>query len=164
MDDTALRATLLRRLSYDADTGLFSRRSNGGRGARSDLCGLPVGSAHKDGYLAVQVGPKKYLAHRLAWLYVFGLFPPNEIDHRNGIRTDNRIANLRVATKPENQQNRALRNGRLGIDYHKGRGRWRARITVAGVVHCLGYFTEQDAAQAAYLRAKKLLHPGACRA
>lgn len=100
------------------------------------------------------------MAHRLAWLYTFGLFPEGDIDHLNGVRTDNRIVNLRDATRAINAQNRRLRNGRLGIDFVKRTKKWRARIGVEGRSEGLGSFESKAAAQAAYLRAKRALHRG----
>lgn len=164
MVDDELTAGILRaRFSYDPVTGLFSRLPRKGRGYRSDLSGR-IGGPHKDGYLAIQIGAKKYLAHRLAWLYVYGVFPAKEIDHINGVRTDNRMVNLREVTKSKNQQNRALRNGRLGVDFHKAANRWRARITVEGTCILIGHFGTKEAAQQAYLDAKRVVHPEARRA
>jgi hypothetical protein len=85
-------------LAYDPETGIFSRRN--GRGAASQ-----VGYLMPKGYRIIRVNYHKFLAHRLAWFYVHGEWPPHEIDHVNRRRDDNRIANLRPATRLENAQN-----------------------------------------------------------
>ena len=147
-------------LDYNPDTGVLTWRVRTGRGVRNDRAGLPAGSPHKDGYTAVTVDGKTYLAHRLAWLHFYGRWPAGEGDHKDRDRTNNRILNLREGSKSFNQQNRAPRGGRIGIDFHKGTGKWRARIGLEGRSTLLGYFTEPEAAQGAYLAAKRELHPG----
>ena len=79
-------------LKYDHLTGIITRRFYSSRkGERIKQ----VGSLHKHGYLHCKVGSKHYKVHRLAWFLYYGEFPKNDIDHINGIRTDNRIENLR---------------------------------------------------------------------
>jgi hypothetical protein len=107
---------------YDKDTGIFTRRHFG---KRSKLAGR-VGNIKTNGYLEVGIGGKKYLLHRLAWLYTYGLWPLFHIDHINGIKTDNRIANLRDVTHTVNMQNRS---GGEKIGYvGRFRDRWRAQL------------------------------------
>lgn len=94
-------------LQYDEETGRFtylvstSARAQQGKEAGSD----------NHGYIMITIRGKRYMAHRLAWLYVNGDMPNGEIDHINGIRGDNRICNLRVVSKIENQRNMKLREG-----------------------------------------------------
>lgn len=157
----ALTAERLRALfDYDPETGEFRRRRSG-KGYRA---GAVAGTGHNAGYRSVTVDGKTYLAHRLAWLYVHEVWPVNLIDHINGVRDDNRFANLREATPGQNRQNRERANtanpcGFLGVDEYKPNGRWRARIMVGGRVHHLGYFATPDEAGDAYLKAKRELHP-----
>lgn len=117
-------------VSYDKTTGVFTRLvSNSGYTKVGD----EVGSKQISGYLAAQLDGKKYLVHRLAWLYVYGDFPEEHIDHINGIRIDNRICNLRTVNHIVNGQNRNKSNsgsvsGLLGVCWSKDRNMWLAQI------------------------------------
>ena len=91
-------------LSYDYATGVFiNLRNKPGRGGG---IGSVAGNSNVNGYVYIKVMGKRYMAHRLAWLYHYGEWPVNEIDHINNIKDDNRICNLRDVTHSENQQNR----------------------------------------------------------
>jgi hypothetical protein len=113
----------------------------------------------------ISIDGKYQLAHRLAWMMVTGSEPNDDIDHVNGIRSDNRFANLRTATRGENMQNeRAARSsnkssGLLGVSWSKAAGKWAAGIKLNGKKRHLGLFTDQQAAHEAYLVAKRDLHP-----
>lgn len=150
---TAERAREL--FNYDPETGALTWKPRQGQGARNDRTGQLAGSPHADGYIAVQVGRRKYMAHRVCWLIVTGAWPTDEIDHRSRHRADNRFANLRDVSKAVNQQNRG---NVTGVDFHKATQRWRARITAGGKCMWLGLFREQATAEAAYARAKEVLH------
>jgi predicted NAD-dependent protein-ADP-ribosyltransferase YbiA (DUF1768 family) len=89
-------------LSYDPETGLFTRNFKWG----SKPAGSPVGSMSKYGYHQISVLGRTYTAQRLAWYMMYGEWPENDIDHINRIKTDNRIANLRILTRSENLKNR----------------------------------------------------------
>ena len=82
---------LRERLHYDAGTGVFTRRVGSGHARTGEM----AGSVHSTGYVRISIDGGKYTAHCLAWLYVHGVWPPDQIDHINGNRSDNRIANLR---------------------------------------------------------------------
>lgn len=114
------------------------------------------------GYRQGRIFGKAYRAHRVAWAITYGAWPDNEIDHINGIRSDNRLVNLRMATRAENQRNTPLskRNssGFRGVDWHERTGKWRARITAGGPSIYLGLFGTAEEAHAAYLDAAKKLH------
>lgn len=146
---------------YSQETGEFRYLQNRG-GARA---GKRAGYLNHDGYIQFEIDGKKYAAHRLAWFYVFGRWPADQIDHINGKRHDNRIANLREANVSENQQNlkKARVNnktsGLLGVTWHKGIGKWQAQIKIGGRNHYLGVFETAESAYDAYLRAKRALHP-----
>lgn len=87
------QAELKRKLHYDPDTGIFTWKVFSP--------GITIGKvagAISSGYIRIKVHPSLQYAHRLAWLYVYGYFPEHGTDHINGIKTDNRIANLREAT------------------------------------------------------------------
>jgi hypothetical protein len=138
-------------LQYNENTGIFTWLCDKGTNKVKNKI---AGSIHSGGYLTIRINRKRYLAHRLAWLYIYGEWPKNQIDHINGIRDDNRIENLRNVTTRENQQNRKEhRNGKLvGCNFHKPAKKWRAHIQINGKQIYLGlYNTEQDAHEA-YLK------------
>lgn len=144
---------------YDPDSGNFIQRT---RTSNRMKIGDVAGSLRLDGYRGIMIGGKLYFAHRLAWLYVHGEWPPEQIDHRNGSRADNRIANLRLATSAENHQNWKKRSnnssGYIGVFWDKEKNKWRAGIRVSGKRKHLGSFTDPAGAHDAYLVAKKELH------
>lgn len=147
-------------LHYDPDTGVFTRRVQTSSRA---MIGDVAGSLLPDGYRRIMIDGGKHRAHRLAWLYMTGEWPTNQLDHMNGVRDDNRIANLREATNAENKQNREIsknnRSGFMGVSWHKHTRKWVAHIQIAGSKKHLGLFTTPEAAHAAYLAAKADLHP-----
>jgi hypothetical protein len=110
------------------------------------------------------VDGKEYRVHRLAWLHVHGVWPSAEIDHIDGIRTNNAIANLRDVDRATNCQNmrKALPankgSGLLGV--YPSDNKWRARITVNNRAVGLGTFDSKETAHEAYLAAKRTLHGG----
>lgn len=159
---TALTVALLRELfDYDAETGLFKRKvSTTNRVKVGDV----AGAKNQKGYINIMVCARLHPAHRLAWLYVHGVWPQGQIDHINGIRDDNRIGNLREATNAQNMQNqrRAHRNsqtGALGGHPHKENGNYVAQIRVDGKVRHIGSYRTAEEAHYAYLQAKRRLHP-----
>jgi hypothetical protein len=118
---------------------------------------------HNDGYKKIKLDKVFYSAHRLAWFYVFGVWPTGQIDHINGNRLDNRIENLRDVPKQINSENtRKARSDSLsGIQGVAAHGlRWKAAITVNGKKRHLGVFKTQDAAHEAYIFAKRKFHTG----
>lgn len=147
-------------LHYDPTTGIFVRRMHVSSNAR---IGDVAGRRRKHIYLQISIDGVLYLSHRLAWLYMTGDWPKDQIDHINGIRDDNRWTNLRNATGLENQQNRAAcsnnTSGFAGVSWHKCSKKWRACISVAGRQKHLGLFTDCESAFAAYLSAKAEHHP-----
>ncbi len=118
------------------------------------------------GYVRVMINQKSYSAHRVIWTYLYGYIPDGfVIDHRNGIRNDNRLKNLRCVTPAENQQNQRRpqhgnSTGFLGVWFEEARDRYRAKIKVAGKVKYLGIFHTAEEAHQAYLLAKRELHAG----
>lgn len=137
------------RLSYDPETGEFVRLKS----KRRDLVGAKAGSINENGYSQVTVEKRTYYGHRLAWLFHYGEWPTGEIDHIDGDRANNRIANLRVATRSQNLANRPVRkdckSGHKGVYWSQDRRKWRAVIRVDGKVHHLGgYDTKEEAGKA----------------
>src|SRR5262249_8878082 len=148
-----VNATRLRELvDYDPHTGIFIRKIT----CRGGSAGSIAGKRHCEGYLQLSIDGRCYFLHRLAWLYVYGEFPSDQIDHINGDRADNRIINLRPATHTENMRNRCRhRNGSSGFKgVYRERGKWCARITIrAGRRLYLGRFDTPEEAHAAYFAA-----------
>lgn len=136
-------------LSYDPETGLLTRLRAGPANRR--LEGKPAGYVNPKGYLQFRIGKASYLAHRVAWALHHGEWPTQVIDHVNGDRADNRIANLRLATKSENAANspqRRARSGFKGVYFNKGK--WRAVIVCNGRHESLGRFEDPETAGRAY--------------
>ena len=152
------QAYLRELLDYDANTGLFTRRKTKFRKAG------PCGVSMKKGYIRMRAGSGRFHAHRLAWIWCYGGPIPSdrEIDHINGIKTDNRICNLRLVTSVQNRWNRsAYRNntsGHKGVSLHKASGLWTVHIRANGIRRCLGYYKSKEDAAAAYLNAAQELH------
>ncbi len=146
-------------LHYDPETGIFTRI----RSPHQHRIGKVVGTPDKDGYLQASVKSKLYSLHRLAWLYIYGTRPKNQIDHINRNRTDNRISNLRDVTNQQNMCNAGTYNtntsGRAGVYWDKRDSRWRACIVNKGKYLSLGYFKTFDEAVAARAAAEKLYWP-----
>jgi len=148
-------------LHYDSDTGTFTWVDSRGRVASGDVAGSPQSM----GYLSIRINGRLHLAHRLAWLYSTGEWPKYQIDHINGIRTDNRISNLRDVTANVNQQNQRRgqsggKTGLLGVSLYKKTGKYRSEIMCFGAIKFLGYFDTAPEAHAAYVKAKREIHEG----
>ena len=166
MTENILTASRLRELvNYDPQTGLFTRliRTSNRCSADGRADKLWPGKQKR---MRVHLGGVYYWAHRLAWLFVYGNNPSDQIDHINGDATDNRISNLRIVTSAINSQNlhsahpNNKYSGLLGVSWHPQTGKWAARIQVDGRQISLGlYFNPQDA-HSAYLEAKRKLHIG----
>lgn len=149
--------TLKELLEYDRETGLFRRRK---AIARRSRVGELAGGVVFHGHIAIRVMGKRYLAHRLAWLYVYG-YLPLEVDHINGKADDNRISNLRECTHAQNGKNRRKyknnTSGRKGVTLLPN-GKWRAVICCDGKFVHLGCFLTLEDAHSAYVDAAKRLH------
>lgn len=150
-------------LHYDPETGLFTRRiTRGYRGGRHKA-GSICGTLMKNGYVVICIDGRDYKAHRLAWLYARGTWPANYIDHINQSKSDNRLCNLREATKAQNGQNQALRrnntSGHTGVSWSAKETRWVVYIRAEKTRRRVGAFTTLDAAVAARKAAEITLHP-----
>jgi len=119
------------------------------------------------GYRQIMIDYRLYLAHRLAWLYQTGAWPPDQIDHIDCDKGNNRFANLRLATNSQNQQNRGVRSdntsGHKGVCWHRRDRKWSARIRHNGKTMHLGYFDTIEQASAAYASASLKYHGGFAR-
>lgn len=134
-------------LDYNQDTGIFTWKITK---SNSNKAGNISNSHTKAGYIQIRIDKKLYLGHRLAWFYVYGEWP-ELIDHINGIKDDNRISNLRKATKQQNLMNSKMRSnnktGAKGVIFCKDRNRYRAEIGLNGKNINLGYFKDFDLAE-----------------
>ena len=136
-------------LVYDPKTGVFTWKI-----ARTGAAkGAVAGSLVPRGYISIMVDSRQYRAHRLAFLYMEGSFPPEHMDHINHIRDDNRWENLRPATAGDNQRNRTLNannsSGAVGVNWQKLAGKWKAQIVINKKFVSLGYFENLEDAIAA---------------
>jgi hypothetical protein len=155
---------LLALVDYNPETGAFTNKKS----RHKSPAGKNIGLQRPDGYLELRLKYRLYLAHRLAWFYVFGKWPEHQIDHVNGVKNDNRIGNLREATGSQNMQNvgRAQSRSRSqvrGVSWDATRNKWTAHICVAGRQKNLGRFDQIEAAAFAYQQARQVLHPFAAR-
>lgn len=146
-------------LTYNPETGAFHWAVN-----RCNLrAGTKTGCRANTGYLLIRVNRSLYLAHRLAWMMSYGKDPGEyQVDHIDGLRDDNRIANLRLVTNAQNQQNRRKaqvtnQTGILGVGLTRN-GAYRAHIKKDGNQFHLGQFSSAESARRAYIAAKKRMH------
>lgn len=140
-------------LSYDPETGVFARlfRSDYPKKWNTRYAGKPAGALMKKGYRYIGIGDTFHYAHRLAWFWVHGEWPTEQIDHINRLKDDNRIANLRLANNSQNNTNRPAtgRSGIKGVHWYEPTQKWRARITLNRTEIYLGYFdTAEEAIKA----------------
>lgn len=140
-------------LYYSEEEGVFYWKKTG----------KIAGTLLKDGRIQIQLKGKLYKAHRLAWLYVHGRWPSDQIDHINRNPSDNRIDNLREATQSQNQQNQVNAKSHnksrlLGASLDKERGTYASYLSVDGKRIFLGRFLLAEEAHSAYLEAKSVYH------
>lgn len=140
-------------LNYDSATGVFTWRACRGHGWNAKWTGRIAGRINDNGYVEISIGGTRYRAHRLAWVYAHGdvLGVDDEIDHRNGRKTENRLDNLRPATKPQNMANSRGWKGRaLPKGIFMCRENFQASIFRLGRKRHLGTFPTAEEAAAAY--------------
>lgn len=143
-------------LHYEPKTGIFTWRVSNSNRVK---IGERAGSVLNNGYRIIVIDNKHTLEHVCVWLYVFGKFPALFIDHKNGNRADNRIENLREATRSQNNAN-AMRPpnaaGFKGVTPKKGR--WEAGISKDNRFRYIGTFNTPEEAHAAYMKVARELH------
>lgn len=147
-------------LDYDQTTGVFTWSKNKPPPKQGrNLAGHIAGTIGDRGYVKINIGGSIFRAHRLAWIYCNGDDGvPEQIDHIDGDKLNNRISNLRPATQAQNNQNRAHQRGPNSLGASFVKGKWRARIKVNGKGIFLGHFNSKEDAHAAYAKAKTLYH------
>lgn len=162
---------------YDAAAGALIWRTRpaeefatvrGWKRWNSRYAGTVAGGLDKGkGYHRIYIDGKSWWAHRMIWIYANGDISDGiQIDHINGVRSDNRLANLRLVTNAENHRNQSMRgdntSGVLGVRWHKRDSKWRAEIKIDGRSRHLGNFDTLNAAAAARAKAEREFgfHPG----
>lgn len=140
---------------YNRKTGLFAWKKS----RRGVQIGKTLGTDNGFGYLRITVLGRSYYAHRLAWFYVHGEWPIT-IDHLNGVKSDNRITNLRGCSQSDNKQNvrEAQANSKskiLGVSWHKKAKKWQAHICIYKERKYLGLFSDIFEAQKVYLKERE---------
>jgi hypothetical protein len=145
-------------LRYDPETGLFYWLECRGR----RQIDRPAGTKDASGYNVIGVDGVRYRANRLAWLYMTGEHPDENVDHIDGATWNDRFANLRSCSHSDNQKNmkrhRDNGSGFKGV-YTATKGRtWFSQIFSDGKFHYLGSFATKDEAASAYDAAARSLH------
>ena len=128
------------------------------KGWNTRYSGKKAGCVNPNGYLLLSLtvnGKKRrFWAHRVIWLLIYGHLPKDEIDHINGVRSDNRLENLRDVTRDENRKNHKIRkdnlSGVMGVSWFKARQKWRSYIHVNRKQVHLGFYL--DMAEACHVR------------
>lgn len=146
-------------LSYDPETGALMWKE----WKRGRKLSLVAGYIAPNGYGMLKFGPKYFSSHRVIWCMVHGKWPAALIDHKNGVKHDNRLSNLREATFAINSQNyqRASPRNKLGVmGVYKQGNRFRAQITVDNRTRRIGLFSTAEMAYQAYVQAKRKYHAG----
>lgn len=145
-------------LSYDPETGVFVRRKQAGASRAGSIAGAP----NTSGYIYISVDSTSYRAHRLAWFYVYGVWPNSDLDHINRVRSDNRLDNLRAASRAQNLLNVPNKYpnslGVKGVRWFTRTRRWQARVKHNGIQYNLGYFRNFGEAVARVRAKREELH------
>jgi hypothetical protein len=147
------------RFNYYPETGIFTYKTKNAKSSK------PVGSlagTKLKGSIRIHFNRKNFPAHHLAWAMYYGYWAPEMIDHINGDFYDNRIKNLRLATKFENARNKSLhknsKTGVKGVQWKPKRGTFYSKITFNRKVYFLGEFKTIEEASHAYNYSAKKLH------
>ncbi len=153
-------------LLYVPDTGEFIWKvASGGKKVGAVAGSIrKIRSDYQYKRKSINVDGTRYMAHRLAWLYVYGEWPADVIDHINGDPTDNRLTNLRSVSRSENQRNMkksaANTSGETGVTWDRQHGKWRAQIKTFGKCKFLGLYDSIDEAARVRSKAKQDYHGG----
>jgi len=153
-------------IHYDPETGIFTRKVRlAQRHHVGDRADMYITGGNAAGYHRVSWDSQRYLAHRVAWLYVYGEWPKGVIDHIDGNKANNAIANLRDVTDKINAENTRRpransKSGYLGVHWHEQNKKWVARIQVDKKNIHIGCFDDPQKAHEAYIEYKRKLHEG----
>lgn len=154
--------TVRRVLRYCPENGdlVWNHRDDMGWNWNRQWSGKVAGCLDGKGHWRIRIDSKHFAAHRIAWFLQTGQWPPEEIDHINNVKTDNRFCNLRLATRSQNATN--MRAGASntslvrGVTFDKSRNQWSARLTINGKTHNLGRFDTKGEAATARMKAEEL--------
>jgi hypothetical protein len=144
--------------SYDPLTGILTWRA-----ARPKInVGTEAGTSTDSGYRKVTLDGKSYRVHRIAWAMVHDEWPRKSIDHEDTVKDNNRLANLRQATRSQNSMNRSRSrkntSGHKGVYWHRRAGKWATQIKLDGEVKYLGLYEQVEDAVVAVAEARDSLH------
>lgn len=147
MDQNRLRELVI----YDPETGVFTTRL----GSHQRPAGAVIGISNGQGRLLLFLDGRKYYAHRMAWLYTHG-WCPTIIDHADGDPLNNRLENLRQASRSQNRANSGANRGRtLPKGVYRSGSRFQAQVRVRGRLIALGSFSTATEASSAYQAAAR---------
>lgn len=134
-------------LDYDPETGIFKWKINASRNAKE---GSIAGCVNHKGYLQIRINGYTYRAHRLAWFYVYKEWPPEQIDHKDRDKLNNRVNNLRISNSSLNAYNTDPRRGNTsgvkGVYFCSNTRKWKSWIWVKGKMMHLGCFSNREEA------------------
>lgn len=140
---------------YDPETGRFDWRTRPAGQTITNSIG--AGGFNSEGYRVVRWEKRNYRVHRIIWLMTHGAWPVNDVDHINGDRSDNRICNLRSATRTQNNYNQRIssrnKSGHKGVSWCKQRDKWQVHIAINGKCTYVGRFKKLEDAANAYRKA-----------
>jgi hypothetical protein len=150
--------------SYETDTGILRWKISGIGGSK---LGGVAGCVWGDGYRYIRYKKSLLLAHRVAFAVHYGRWP-NQVDHINLNRSDNRLCNIREATNAQNNRNKSVQSnntsGFKGVTFNRATNKFQAKITLDGKTRSLGYFSTAEDASAKYNIAAKEIHGEYARA
>ena len=150
------QSELKQKLHYSPETEIFTRFIS------NNELKIIKNLANSKGYIEIRINGIKYKSHRLAWLYVYGNFPNKSLDHINGIKTDNRIKNLREANQSENLKNIGIgknnTSGIKGASFDKNSGKWKSQGCLNYKKVHIGLYESAEEAGIAYLEFAKKYH------
>lgn len=153
------KETLLEHLTYDKEAGKFTWVKPT---TNSIKVGDIAGTYHRDGYIKICIHGKIYAAHRLVWFMENGSFPDGDIDHINCKKDDNRISNLRVVSKSENQMNQGVtvrnKSGVKGVHWDEVSKKWVASLRVNGKKVIVGMFDDIAIAASEIMKSREHYH------
>jgi hypothetical protein len=152
------QAALKEKIHYDPETGIFRWLVNRTNGVKA---GDLAATSRQNGYAVMCFANKTYKAHRLAWLYMTGEFPPEYIDHINCEKSDNRWSNLRMASNSENQRNRTGTGSNCGaknVTFLPKRNKFQVSLKVAGKEKFIGYYDDFELADLVAHEAREKFH------
>ena len=144
-------------LDRNPEAGIFIFKISRGGKAKGTIAGTQT----FNGYRQIAIDGKLYYEHRLAWLYMHGVWPTDQLDHINNDRSDNRLCNLREASQSENNANGLPRVGRIGLRgayYIEERRKWLAQIVANYQTIFLGYYDTAEKAHEAYINAAENIY------